>query len=33
MNWREDLDGYHKGERAALGKAHGDPDPASRTPA
>ena len=22
--WREDLDHYHKGERAALGKAHGD---------
>ena len=22
--WREDLDRYHKGERAALGKAHGD---------
>jgi hypothetical protein len=22
--WREDLDRYHKGERAALGKKHGD---------
>ena len=22
--WREDLDRYHKGERAALGKAHAD---------
>ena len=22
--WREDLDRYHKGERAALGKAHGE---------
>ena len=22
--WRDDLDRYHKGERAALGKAHGD---------
>lgn len=22
--WREDLDRYHKGERAVLGKAHGD---------
>ena len=22
--WHEDLDRYHKGERAALGKAHGD---------
>ena len=22
--WREDLDRYHKGERAALGKSHGD---------
>jgi len=23
-SWREDLDGYHKGERAELGKAHGE---------
>ncbi|MDE0259468.1 MAG: relaxase/mobilization nuclease domain-containing protein [Gammaproteobacteria bacterium] len=24
QGWREDLDRYHKGERAALGKAHGE---------
>ena len=25
--WCEDLAGYHKGQRAALGKAHGDRTP------